>query len=718
MSIQIEFDAKTEAFSAAVDKLVGSAKQLGEAFKGAAPGSDGIDKLAALDREAQKAASDVARLKSEMASLSESGSGRTARIFDDGYEINDAGKRIGKASEERESGPGWTAGPGGSSATDEERTAAMAQWRKEMDLGTQATITHDRAMVDLSGHAGKTAADFKPATAEMRAASIAEEEVGKSAGRAGSGLGAFRGTMRALRFDVFEVVSVLGLMVKAMDVSAKADAAQRHLANQGISNVSGIKLEGAARDENFEPRQYYDAAVSMKVAGVNAKELVSDITELGKSSRISGVPFEKLVDTADSITEALETGGIPSLEEMKTLTLASSGATQGLTDEYRQLAGALVENEKAWKLEEEAQARSHKETEEHASAATAFADKIGLSAKVFAAFAAQTSYAPGMGEGMMSGQLTKEYSEGLAQITKESGMSTQQIREFMTAGTVGYADLISASGRYRAHQQEELQFSEKQRDETERLRSEERERAMGLEALKSVMTQSDFKDKQAALEKASPAGVQEEMQAQLTSAMKMLGDAVVKWFPEIKVAMLVLAGVEIASRLAAINSRFFPGPFKPPGGVGAGGAAAGEGEAAAAGGTGILSTIGKALPWVALGAAFESIPDSTGKTTQYWKEHPALKKEQDERDKTKPAFIPEIFGIPLWKASADNNATGKPGAPVYTQESARAQMLGTQGAQGAVAPSPPAVAADADAKTELAKQTDLLRQLVMSLTGS
>ena len=448
---------------------------------------------------------------------------------------------------------------------------SMAAWRKETGLAAQPVIDLNRQMVQLRDHAGKTAADFKPATAEMRAASVAAEDLGK---KGASSIGAFRGTMRALRFDIFEVVAVLGIMAKAMEEAAKSEASQRHAGQQGISNVSVIKLEGAARAENFEPHQYDDAAISLKVAGMAEGDLTENVKQLGIASRITGEPFEKLVETAAAMTEELETGGIPSLSQMTTLTVASSGATQELTDEYRELERTLKLTEQAWRVQEEVQARSHKQTEENTSVVNTMAEKMGVTQKVFAEFqgntliGGQSLSTTGTGnfaEGRQGKAVLDEYKEGYKQIQTEQGYTRMQMDQYIKAGTIGYQDLISGSQRYRAHQQEELTFTQKQRDEQLRLGTEAKQRALGLAALQSVMAPSDWKNQQAELQKASPEGVAQVLQAQATNAMVELGKVIAKWFPEIKVAMMFLAGVEIASRLAALNSRFFPNAFKPPG---------------------------------------------------------------------------------------------------------------------------------------------------------
>jgi hypothetical protein len=435
-----------------------------------------------------------------------------------------------------------------------------AAWRAETGLSAQATIGANKPMAELRAHAGKTAADFKPATQAMRDASVAVEDLGK---KGTSGMGEFRGSMRALRMDIFEVVALLGVMVKAVDEAGKAEAAQRHARDQGISNVSIIKLEGAARQENFDPAEYDNAAVSLKVAGVAAKNLDTDVTQLGIASRVSGVPLKELIATAASMTEEFASGGVPTMTQMNTLTLASSGATQGLTDEYRELAKTLKYTEEEWKVQEQAQARSHKKMEEQTSAIDSFAGKTGIAAQAFKAFSHGGGSISGAGIGMAGGVLSKQFSEGLAQLSNETGIGTQQIKNYMTAGKIGYEDLISASGRYKAHQQEEIEFTQKQRDEKLRLDTEAKQRALGLEALKSVMSESDWKDHAADLQKLTPEGVEQQMQAQVTNAMVQLGQAIVKWFPEIKVAMMFLAGVEIASRIAAVNARFAPGLFKP-----------------------------------------------------------------------------------------------------------------------------------------------------------
>jgi hypothetical protein len=84
--------------------------------------------------------------------------------------------------------------------------AAMAAWRAETGLSEQATIGASTALSTLGVRVGKTAADFKPATAEMRKASVALDEVEKASGRAGAGM---MKQMRDTRFDVMLAVGAV-----------------------------------------------------------------------------------------------------------------------------------------------------------------------------------------------------------------------------------------------------------------------------------------------------------------------------------------------------------------------------------------------------------------------------------------------------------------------------------------------------------------------------
>jgi hypothetical protein len=597
-TVSIQFIAETAQMSAAFAKIETELAALS------------TRKLSILDAGQTAAAIlPLARVKTGIEEIGLAAQ-RVPRIFDQGVEIDEFGQAVKNVKS-----PLAEATSGVSNAA-----VSMAAWRKETGLSEQATIDVNRTMVTLGGTVGKTAADFSPATAEMRAASVAEEEVANSAQRAGGGLSAFRGNMRALRIDLFVVVAALAALKAAFDSYAESEAASRHLAAQGMGGAAG-GLEKAAKAQFFDPKEFDQAAISLKVAGAIYGDVTSEVSELGKASRISGVPFKELYETFGSLSEELQMGGVPSLSEMNTLTLASSGNTQGLTDRYKELAGALKLTEQGWKVDSEQRQRNYQISERQASTVTSLSSKMGFgeAAMMQAGIGSIESYtrkrSPGdyLGfgsSGSMGGEISKQMSEGMAQLTKETGLGSEELKMFFFYGKLGYSDLTSASQRYQSQKKEESEFQIKQSQEQLRLDTEKEQRALGLAALQEVMTPSAYKDAEAALQKASPEAISQKLTAEMTAAMQGLGKMIAEHFPLVVVAIKALGAAILLSKVAGANARFFGGAPAAAGEAGAAeDAVAGATKAGGSLTAGVLSFVGSALTF---GEVIQSLDDATG----------------------------------------------------------------------------------------------------------
>lgn len=185
-------------------------------------------------------------------------------------------------------------------------TSSMAAWRKETGLTEQATIGANRTMATFGGTVGKTATDFKPATAEMRAASIATGEMGAKAEAAGGSMG--------------KMVIQAGLLYAGYRLLREAGEAVKYVVTQSMSlETAEVRFKNLAGNTD-EAREAFEGLKTV------AKETNTNIVELAPAANTlleAGVPMNKLDEAMRGVADRARVAG-STVAEMSEIVLRAN----------------------------------------------------------------------------------------------------------------------------------------------------------------------------------------------------------------------------------------------------------------------------------------------------------------------------------------------------------------------------------------------------------
>jgi hypothetical protein len=439
-----------------------------------------------------------------------------------------------------------------------ETKAAASSFTAEGSAASAMTVNWTRiakqnaeAHEFMRGTIGKTAADFKPATAAMRAASVAEvevaqgaEQIAESTGRAAGGTRGLTSQLRAMRFDVILVTAAIAGAVKAFQEFATEQTADRQLkgilgsskeATQAMSD-----LAKSADSENFKASEYDNVAKSLKIAGIQTKDVAADVKALGEWSRSSNVPLATLAKQLAETTAH----SVGSLADMEIITEASLGTTQKLTDAYREIPFALEMASRELTINSEKQEWSFKKTSEQIAATQSLANKKTLSEpsgptspsdKAFKDFQANIYGAPAVygfegswGQTKLLKAEQQKLKEGYAQMKKEYGPSIfGETQGMVQSGMWSKEDLLAAADRARGQKQEAVTRGESIQKRDMGYAAEDKQRALYAEAVADLIAQTgalaDARHKAAEEENKSAQGMGEAALAGASKAAIAVG---------------------------------------------------------------------------------------------------------------------------------------------------------------------------------------------------
>ena len=337
--------------------------------------------------------------------------------------------------------------------------SAMAAWRKETGLSEQATIGATTGLTNFRTAIGKTAADFKPATEEMRKASVATEETGRNVEGLGikitflyMGYRLLREAMQAVKYALTESAQFEETAVRFKNLAGNTEAATK--AFDGLSAV--------AKETAINVVELSAGATEMLEAGVKMKDIPDVMRSIGKEANITGHAVSEFTD----IYLRAATRGEVSGRQLAMISEITGDQTHKLADEYQDMTITLpLLATQAERLAKAAE-RTRADTERTLSAHNAFIDKTGAGAPLFDAFqkagglggSTMVPYVkvPGMENVQGQGQaqvreVWKELQTGMKQIAKEEHISSQQVSENVRVGAGGFGkeDLMSAAQRSR-----------------------------------------------------------------------------------------------------------------------------------------------------------------------------------------------------------------------------------------------------------------------------
>jgi hypothetical protein len=415
-------------------------------------------------------------------------------------------------------------------------------------------LAKDRAAAEafMRGSVGKTAADFKPATDAQRAASVATEE---ASGRAEKSLARQLGGVRSLYSNVLMVAGAVYSLAKAWEAAAQAEAASRHLSAQTSPTIAK-EIGAAAKSLNYSPAEYQGLALPLKVAGIHANNLKEMVTRIGEASRVSGVPVQAL----EQMIEKVQTGGHATWDDMKTLTLATDGATQHLADTFRTMAVNQLDYEQKFKAVSESNRKVIQDRQQKIAGQDAFAEKIGVGDSSFKAYIARggfggaggnysdqlaagqarakeeqrpRSYAELWGQTPEKGLATaedKRYTEGIAQLAKEGDSTRSAVLNYIKAGKFDRSDVMSASGRGRSEAEQDRQLEERKTQEKESKDYEKAQRDLLVKGLNDFLLKATpAKTAEVAAQKGTPEGQWQHVSATVGDMKVSVGSALIAY---------------------------------------------------------------------------------------------------------------------------------------------------------------------------------------------
>jgi hypothetical protein len=378
-------------------------------------------------------------------------------------------------------------------------TSAMSAWRKETGLAEQATIDVNRRLLTLGGTVGKTAADFKPATAAMRQASVAGGELSGATERATSSFDGMVNRM-ATRLLIFGAISeaLRGIGAAAKE-SMSFETAQVQFAN--LSNNRGTvgqdwsKLRSISTQTSIPTPELAKASLDLQKSGESSHDAGAELVNLAKYADISGQSVESLAAKMGKLK--WEHGTIEDAAELAQLTGDSGKAVSDEIVSYRERGFVLdhaVEAQKEITRQSALTAEQQQIIDEHINRAAAATDRqrsavlsVGEAIKSvqkqgYAQFMAQASGGGGAVAGgtdpisKLAKPVSAELQTGLHQVMAETGVDVTKIG--LKAEEVSS---ILFAGAQRYHAEASREREQAQQDARETLRLKEREQEAGLQ---------------------------------------------------------------------------------------------------------------------------------------------------------------------------------------------------------------------------------------------
>jgi hypothetical protein len=348
--------------------------------------------------------------------------------------------------------------------------SAMSEWRKETGLSEQATMGASREMANLSTRVGKTAADFRPATAEMRAASVATKEVGEAASSSGGFMESFAGRLVGVG-AAFEVLrlgaeAIKYVITESMDLESTEVRFKSLAGNTQEAATAFEGLKQAADDTQTPVAELGKASITLSEAGVKMKDIPETITQMGKAAKFTN---EDLEATANALLRTSR--GEVGPRDIATATRLAGDETGRLQDMYKDISITIPNIAKGMEQTQRATERTRQDADRLATRATQAANlavtrgqhdrDLKLSAEtsfgeahggadIFKAF--QTGGTVSSLEGMHGGgqaaiqAVMTQLREGVAQIGKEQGVDAMQL---VREGVIGNDEVLAAGGRSR-----------------------------------------------------------------------------------------------------------------------------------------------------------------------------------------------------------------------------------------------------------------------------
>jgi hypothetical protein len=355
-------------------------------------------------------------------------------------------------------------------------TKAFATLNSEMAGASGSTVnwtklTKESAQAQefMRGTVGKTAADFKAATAAQREASVATGEASQSMGKLAGQVGLAYLAYRALHAAVDAVKYVV------------TESASLETASVRFSNLAGNTkeataafegLKAVAKETNINITELAPAATTMLEAGIPLAKIDETMVSIGNKANVAGSSVAELSD----IYLRLESKGDISGRQLAMLSKVTGDQTGSLSAMYKDMTITIPLIAKEMERVQRATERTRQDSERLLNTQNAFLEKHGAQAGIEAAFKAQSGQgmAPyvkvagmenvgGMGQGAVKADW-KYLQEGMKQLGAEEHISAQAMQGLVQSGAIGMDEVRDAAKR--AHEQQDITRQRANQDAT------------------------------------------------------------------------------------------------------------------------------------------------------------------------------------------------------------------------------------------------------------
>ncbi len=210
---------------------------------------------------------------------------------------------------------------------------------------TQLAKDHAAAQEFMAGKVGKTAADFRAATAEQRAASVATEQLTQRTYGLVSAYVAYR-IARAV-YDTAKYIGTQSIERESSEVRFKNLAGNTE---EATTAFEGLKKE--SKEVGINVNELADAGTTLLEAGVPAKDLATTLDTIAKKALVAGHPVGELAD----LVLRLGTRGEVTGRQLAMIAKLSGDETGKLSDMYKEMTITIpritVELERQHRVEE------------------------------------------------------------------------------------------------------------------------------------------------------------------------------------------------------------------------------------------------------------------------------------------------------------------------------------------------------------------------------
>jgi hypothetical protein len=373
---------------------------------------------------------------------------------------------------------------------------AFAKLRSEVAQASNMTVNWSKltresanAQEFMAGKVGKTAADFKPATAAMREASVATKGVGLDAESTGGRLEQFAGRLVGVT-AAFEVLryaaeAVKYVITESMELESTEVRFKSLAGNTDASSKAFEGLKQAADDTNMSVADLAKSSDTLLEAGVKMADIPETITRMGQASKVANVDLQ---ESANALLRASR--GEVGARDITTATRLAGDETGRLQAQYKDISVTIPNIAKEMERTQRATERTRQDSDRLATRttqdvnlvatrstadldrlitrATSDLDKLlGAQSSFGEAHGGEATFNAfrGVGGGKQgpsaraNAELMKELREGTAQIGKEEGVDAMAL---VRSGEIKMGEVIQAYGR--AHEAEETAASRGRED--------------------------------------------------------------------------------------------------------------------------------------------------------------------------------------------------------------------------------------------------------------